>query len=110
MRICEDTDVVGVVPDTGFGPRFRQCVGANNDVGEPVSRVKATSASQIGPPPVALEKWLDFQAGTDAAIAWVVRTADAPGRGVLMREADISLHGRPAWVVMMAAGTSKAGI
>jgi hypothetical protein len=89
---------------------FGKCVGANNDVGELVSRVKATSASQIDPPPVALEKWLDTEAGTDAAIAWVVRTADATGRGILMREADISLHGRSAWVVMMAAGTSKAGI
>ena len=87
------------MPDNGSILVFGKCVGANDDVVELVSRVKVTPASQIcGSPPVALEKWLDTQPGTDAAIAWVVRTA------------DVSLHGRPTLVIMMTAGTSQAGI
>jgi hypothetical protein len=76
---------------------FGKCAGANDDVVELVSRVKVTPAAQIDPalPPVALGKWLDTQAGTDAAIAWVVSTADRPRRGISLREADILPHGRP---------------
>jgi hypothetical protein len=72
--------------------------------------VKVTPASQKELPPVALEKWQDTQAGTVAANAWVVRTADDHGRRISLVEADISLHGRPALVIMMPVGTSRAGI
>ena len=61
---------------------FGKCVGANDDVVELVSHVKVTPASQKEPPPVALEKWQDTQAGTEAANAWVLRTADDHGRGI----------------------------
>jgi len=83
----------------------------NDDVVALISRVKATPASQIDPtlPPVALEKWLGAQAGPDAAIGWAVRSADDPGHGLPWVEADISLRGRLALVIMIATGTSRGG-
>jgi hypothetical protein len=90
---------------------FGQLGRASEDVVELVSRVKDTPASQIDPalPPVALEKWLASQAGADAAIAWVLRTADGQGHGISLVEADVSLHGRPLLVIMIAAGAAQAG-
>jgi hypothetical protein len=84
----------------------------NDDVVAPISRVKETPASRIDPtlPPVALEKWLGTQAGPDAAVGWAVRTADDPGQGLPWVEADISLRGHPALVIMIATGTSRGGI
>lgn len=94
------------MPDNGSVLVIGKCVRANGDVVELLSRVKVKPTSQINPalPSVGLEKWLDTQGGTDAAIAWVVRTADESERGISLREAEIPLQGRPALVIMVAAG------
>ena len=76
---------------------------------ELISRVKNAPASQIEPglPSTAFEKWLFLQVGNDATIFWVVRILDDPVNGPPLVEADVSIQGRPAIVIMIAATPRK---
>jgi len=77
-----------------------------------IAHVKQTPASQLDStlPKMAFEQWLQRQAGPDATIAWVTRTsADDSKHDTPWVEADISLHGRPGIVIMIADGSTKAG-
>ena len=80
----------------------------DDDAGKLVSRVKQMPASQLDSalPPMAFEKWLLLQVGKDAAIGWAVRTADGPGNGPRLIEADISIQGGPGIVITIVDGTS----
>jgi hypothetical protein len=89
-----------------------QMVLTDDDAAKLISHVKRTPASQLDSalPPMTFEKWLLLQAGRDAAIDWVVRSAVEQGLGLPYVEADVSIQGRPGIVLMIANGTSDGGI
>jgi hypothetical protein len=80
----------------------------DNDV-ELIFRVKQTPASQLDSalPAMTFEKWLLVEVGREAAIGWAVRTAGDRSLGLPLVEADVSVQGRPAIVIMIANRTSK---
>jgi hypothetical protein len=82
---------------------------AEGDAAKLISVVKQTPASQLDPalPHTAFEEWLARQVGGDSTTAWVVRTGE--GRGLPWVEADISVEGRPAVVIMIAGGKPDSG-
>jgi hypothetical protein len=80
---------------------------SKGDVAKLISRVQQIPASQLDSalPRMAFEKWLHSQAGSDAAIHWLVRTADVPEQGFPWVEADVAIQGRPGIVIMVAVAT-----
>ena len=82
---------------------------AEEDADKLISVVKQTPASQLDPalPNTTFEEWLVKQVGKDSTIAWVVRTGE--GHGLPWVEADISVEGRPAIVIMIAGGRPDSG-
>jgi len=79
----------------------------DEDAAKLISRVQQTSASQLDSalPRMTFERWLRSQVGTDTTINWVVRTADVSVQRYPWIETDISIHGRPGIVIMIAAAT-----
>ena len=84
-----------------------QTTVTDDDVAELISHVQQTLASQLDSalPRMAFEKWLHSQAGSDAAIHWLVRTADVPDQGFPWVEVDVAILGRPGIVIMVAVAT-----
>lgn len=69
-----------------------------------IVRVKQTPASEFDSklPHVKFEEWLLYQIGIDATAAWAVRTGE--GHGLPWVEADISIDGSPAIVILVDNG------
>jgi hypothetical protein len=83
--------------------------GTEHDTAKLISIVKQTPASQLDSalPSTTFEEWLAKQAGQDSAIGWVVRTGE--GHDLPWVEADISVEGHPATVIMIACGKPDSG-
>lgn len=94
-----------------LGPLFvlGQSEWTNSDTIALIARVKQTPASQLDSklPNVAFEEWLLRQVGSDASVGWAVRAGE--GHGLPWVEADISVEGRPAIVIMIAGGRPDSG-
>lgn len=86
-----------------------QSDGTEQDTAKLISIVKQTPASQLDSalPNMTFEDWLTKRVGKDSTIAWVVRTGE--GHGHPWVEADISIEGRPAIVIMIACGRPDTG-
>ena len=82
---------------------------AEEDAAKLISIVKQTPASELDSAlsNTTFEEWLAKQVGKDSAIGWVVRTGE--GHGLPWVEADISVEGRPALVIMIACGRPDSG-
>lgn len=84
-------------------------VSAEEDAAKLIAVVKQTPASQLDPvlPNTTFEEWLGKQVGKGSTITWTVRTGE--GHGLPWVEADISVEGRPAIVIMIAGGRPDSG-
>jgi hypothetical protein len=90
-----------------LGPFFvmGQTALTDSDGAALITRVKQTPASQLDSklPNVKFEEWLLGQVGTDARVAWVLKTGEE-GYGFPWVETDISVEGRPGIVILIACG------